>query len=172
MPYKYLKIKAGTYEKLKSIMDPSETFDNAINRLLELQKKVEELEREIKTYEEVLKEIQLKRETEVIRLDKTAWYITKMIFSVQALKDLVLEGQNGDKVKRQLLRLERVLNQIKSRYNVETEELLEVAKQFVESKDKEDLILLNEATKEIVKSIIIVMLGVEVKRAIPRSDNQ
>ena len=161
--YVNIKIRRETHEKLSSMLGPGETFDQLLNRLTD---RVDELERELYACNEAFKAFSLKREAEAIKLDKAAWYITKMIFSIQALKDLILLGRNGDEIKKQLLKLERVLNQIRTRYNVETSEVLEIAKQFVETKDKEDLILLNEATKEVVKGIIVVMLGVEIKHQV------
>ena len=176
MPYKNIKIHLDTYNRLNALKEPSESFDALINRLIdrvrELEEKVAELERlvplevERRVQERVasLAEEKVRKEVDSIQLDKAAWYITKLVFSIQALKDLVQRGAPHHDIDKQLKRLEKVLQQIKERYMVETRTLYEIARQFSVEPTRENLVLLNEATKEAVKSVFLRMLGLEVLR--------
>jgi len=61
-------------------------------------------------------------------------------------------------------RLAKICQQIRERYRVDISTLLDVAKQFVYEPSKENLVLLNEATKETIKHIFIRMLGLQIAR--------
>jgi len=176
VPYKNIKIHLDTYNRLNALKEPSETFDTLINRLIdrvrELEEKVAELEQRVpieveqRVRERVasLAEEKVRKEVDSIQLDKAAWYITKLVFSVQSLKDLVQINAPPYEIDKQLKRVEKVLMQIWERYRVETRTLYEVAKQYRVEPTRENLILLNEATKEVVKSIFVKMLSIEVIR--------
>ena len=174
--YKNIKIRRETYDRLASIQEPGESFDRVLNRLLdrvrELEERVAELERmvplevEKRVRERVasLAEERVRKEVDSVQLDKASWYITKLVFSIQSLKSLIQLGAQQQDIEKQLKRLEKVLQQVRERYGVETRTLYEIAKQFSEEPTRENLILLNEATKEVVKSIFIKMLSIEVIR--------
>ena len=171
-----IRISRETHERLRALMEPGETFDGVIRRLLdrvrELEEKVVALERSLpleverRVQQKVaeLAEEKVRKEIDAVSLDKASWYITKLVFSVQALKDLVTGGAPRQEVEKQLDRLTRVLSQIRERYGVRTEMLRQIAVQFVTEPRRENMILLNEATKETVKSVFIKMLGFEVAR--------
>ena len=85
--------------------------------------------------------------------DKAFWYSVKLAFSVQALKDIVQDNVNGELLAAQMQRLSEVCKQIEARIGVSCESLLAIAKQYADTRSKDDLILLNEATKEVAKEI-------------------
>jgi len=85
--------------------------------------------------------------------DKAFWYSMKLAFSVQALKDIVADGINGELLAAQMQRLREVCKQIADRIGVDCESLLSIAKQYADTRSKDDLILLNEATKEVAKEV-------------------
>jgi len=85
--------------------------------------------------------------------DKAFWYSMKLAFSVQALKDIVADGINSELLAAQMQRLKEVCKQIADRIGVDCENLVKVAEQFAASKSREDLILLNEMTKEVAKEV-------------------
>jgi len=173
--YKNIKLTKQTYERLKALLNPGETFDQLVLRILdsfrEKEERIRELEFRVNALEQGMMKMAEKCEeqikisaVDIVNLDKASWYSTKMLFSIQALKIYAYEYKDQKKAKDQLQRLKRVLEQIRDRYGVRTETLMEIARQFVEEPTRENLILLNEASKEVVKSIFLRLLGLEAMR--------
>ena len=173
--YKNIKIREETYDRLRSFLSPGETFDHGINRLFDelrtCQEEKLELDRRVATLEQGMMRVAEKvgqavkiSAVDIVSLDKASWYGTKMLFSIQALKIYAYELRDEKKARNQLRRLKKVLEQIKDRYGVRTGTLLEIARQFVEEPTKENMILLNEASKEVVKSIFLRLMGLEALR--------
>lgn len=173
---KLVKVHDSTYERLKALMSPSDSFDSIINKLLdrlaELESKVAEMERTIEYLKDLNKktsnipeDIEEKvKEVHSVWLDRAGWYVVKLAFGVQALKDAIDYGLSPVVIDEKLARLAKVCKQIKERYGVETEILVDIAKQYAVEKDKESKIVLNDATKEIVKNIISKILSLNVIR--------
>ena len=112
--------------------------------------------------EELIEKAQAKDKLDPIAFDKAAWYSFKLVTTVtflKAYKQLGLE----DKVKEQLDMVRYVTEQIKERYEVETKEVFEVAKQYAESGSKDDMILLNEITKAIIKYLFMKIANLKVQ---------
>jgi len=84
-------------------------------------------------------------------IDRVSWYITKMVISIQSLKCL----GDRDSREKQLERTLNILKQISERLDIDTSLLQDVVKQYFEDPSKENMIIVNETTKEIVKSIIM-----------------
>ena len=132
----------------------------------EVYNKLTELKGEDKTYHEVITELlekaQAKDKLDPIAFDKAAWYSFKLVTTVtflKAYKQLGLE----DKVKEQLEMVKYVTNQIKERYDVETKEVFEVAKQYANDGDKESMILLNEIVKAVIKYLFMKIANLKVQ---------
>jgi len=111
---------------------------------------------------ELLEKSQAKEGLDPIAFDKASWYSFKLVTTItflKAYKQLGLE----DKVKEQMDMVRYVTNQIKERYGVETKEVYEIAKQYAESGSKDDMILLNEITKAVIKYIFMKIVGLKVQ---------
>lgn len=162
--YKNVKLRVETWKRLRALQQPGESFDATINRLLTMVAELEARVRELEARTEPSVEECVRRDVDSVMLDKAAWYVTKMLFSIQALKERVAHQAPESEIEKQLRRLSSVLEQINKRYGVETRTLMDVALQFVKERSREELIILNEAAKEVVKSIIVKLLALNVVR--------
>lgn len=162
--YKNVKLRVETWKRLRALQQPGESFDATINRLLTMVAELEARVKELEARTEPSVEECVRRDVDSVMLDKAAWYVTKMLFSIQALKERVTHQAPESEIEKQLRRLSSVLEQINKRYGVETRTLMDVALQFVKERSREELIILNEAAKEVVKSIIVKLLALNVVR--------
>jgi len=87
-------------------------------------------------------------------LDRVAWYIVKLCYTVQALKDNPSQGQQ--------LRANGIIKQVEERLKVDLTELKEAIKKYTEAKTKENLLALNEALKKAIMKLITDALKAEV----------
>lgn len=122
-----IKISEDVYKKLLSLKRSEDTWSTLLDRLAGVR---------FPSSEEI---------------DRVSWYITKMIISIQSLKCLV----DRDSREKQLERTLNVLKQISERLDIDTSLLQDVVKQYFGDPSKENMIIVNEATKEVVKSIIM-----------------
>ena len=81
--------------------------------------------------------------------DKISWYVIKLSMSVGHFKE-VPDQLNFNQLK-------YTSNQIKERLGVDTSKLVELAKEYMANPTKENKIALNEALKEIVKKLILLL---------------
>jgi len=122
-----IKISEDVYRKLLSLKRSEDTWNTLLERLSSVR---------IPSSEEI---------------DRVSWYITKMIISIQSLKCLV----DRDSREKQLERTLNVLKQVSERLDIDTSILQDIVKQYSVDPSKENMIIVNEATKEVVKSIIM-----------------
>jgi len=122
-----IKISEDVYKKLLSLKRSEDTWSTLLDRLAGVR---------FPSSEEI---------------DRVSWYITKMIISIQSLKCLV----DRDSREKQLERTLNVLKQISERLDIDTSILQDIVKQYFGDPSKENMIIVNEATKEVVKSIIM-----------------
>lgn len=85
--------------------------------------------------------------------DKAVWYATKLCFSVQSLKEKVAEG-DAEAAELQLQRINEITETIFTRLKIDVRDVAYIAAQYAKSRDRDDLVTLNEATKEAVKEIV------------------
>jgi len=85
--------------------------------------------------------------------DKAVWYATKLCFSVQSLKEKVAEG-NAEAAELQLQRINEITETIFTRLKIDVRDVAYIASQYARTKERDDLVTLNEATKEAVKEIV------------------
>ncbi len=163
-----IKVRDDTYQTLRALMRPEDTFDSVIKRLFEnviaLNEALSKCEEEKEAIKKAIAEKKATEEVDAIDLDKAAWYTTKVLFSIQALKDLVEAEASAMEIDRQLNRVLKNLDQVRERYGINVRTVKEIVTQYVNEPTKENKILLNEATKELVKSIFIKMLSLQVLR--------
>ena len=82
-------------------------------------------------------------------LDRISWYIIKLAMSVGHFKEY------PDKLNYNQLKY--TAKQIQERLGVDTSKLLVLAEEYMRKQDKETKIRLNEALKEIVKKMILLL---------------
>ncbi|MCD6198932.1 MAG: hypothetical protein J7K15_10240 [Deltaproteobacteria bacterium] len=104
-----------------------------------------------------------KPQVDAKELDRAAWYMLKLAFSVQVLKQLVDEGRQNGEVERQLQRLKEICGQIEERLKVDADIVIDAAYEFLSYRDVESKTFLNSAVKEVYKRILARFLGFEVK---------
>jgi len=116
-------------------------------------------------YEEKLKELlEVRHKTLATRLELASWYITKFMLAFYGWRSLIDNNINDEAlIKQKLQQLKKVCEQLESRYGISTEDFRNVVKQYLESHDKEDMILVTQLAKEIIKQIIIKILGYQVE---------
>ena len=116
-------------------------------------------------YEEKLKELlEIRNKTIATRLELASWYITKFMLSFCGWRFLIDQNCKDESlINQKLEQLVKVTNQLKERYGIEIEDFKNVVKQYLESRDKEDLILVTQMAKEIIKQIIIKILNYQVE---------
>ena len=85
--------------------------------------------------------------------DKALWYATKLCFSVQSLKEKVVAG-DGEAADLQLQRIDEITKTIYERLKIDVRDVAFIAAQYARTKERDDLVTLNEATKEAVKEIV------------------
>ena len=85
--------------------------------------------------------------------DKAVWYATKLCFSVQSLKEKVVAG-DGEAVTLQLQRIDEITKTIYERLKIDVRDVAFVAAQYARTRERDDMVTLNEATKEAVKEIV------------------
>jgi len=78
------------------------------------------------------------------RVDIALWYCEKLAFSIQALK--------MNKSKEQMQRVLKLLEQVRKRYRIDISLLHDVVAAFMS--DNANIVVLNEALKETMKSIL------------------
>jgi len=87
-------------------------------------------------------------------LDRVAWYVVKLCYTVQAFKDNPKQGQ--------LLRANGIIKQVEERLKVDLTDLKTAIKEYSETQSKEKLLALNEALKRAVMKLITDALKAEV----------
>ena len=143
-----IKVSEKTKERLEELKPiAGGTFDKVITFLLDF-------------YEE-RKDAKPKVDADVV--DKAAWYMLKLAFSVQALKELVDRNASKAEIDRQVYRIRQVCKQIYDRLGVRADEVLEAVNEFLECKDVESKTYLNASVKEVFKKILAKFLGFEIK---------
>ena len=146
--YTTIKVSRKTHEKLMKLkQELGMSFDQLISFLVDFY------------YEQKNK----KPEVDAKQLDRAAWYMLKLSFSVQTLKILIDEGRQNGEVQKQLERLKQVCEQISERLKVDTDIVIDAAYEFLSYKDVESKTFLNGAVKEVYKRILARFLGFEVK---------
>ena len=85
--------------------------------------------------------------------DKAVWYSVKLCFSVQSLKEKVVAG-DGEAIDLQLQRIDEITKTIYERLKIDVRDVAFIAAQYARTKERDDLVTLNEATKEAVKEIV------------------
>jgi len=86
-----------------------------------------------------------RRRDEIPILDKLSWYIVKLSYSISKMKD----EPNEENFKW----LVKTISQIKDRLNIDVTYILDIAKSYMATKSKQDLIELNMAWKQAVLDI-------------------
>ena len=143
-----VKVSEETKQKLDEIKAfVGGTYDKAIRYLIEF-------------YEAKKNE---KPVVDAEALDRAAWYMLKLSFSVQALKEIVERGGNKAEIDRQVYRIRQICKQIYDRLGVKCDIVLEAVQEYLENRDVESKTYLNAAVKEVFKRILARFLGFEVK---------
>ena len=168
MGYKHIKIKTETYETLRLLMSPTDTFDSIINKLVDtvsyLDSALKECEKRVAEERKKIAEEKVKNAVDAIDLDKAAWYMAKIAFSIQTLKTLIENKAPQPEIDMQYRRVLKNLDQLRERYGINVNAIKDIVSQFVADPSKENKILVNEATKELFKSILLKILSLELLR--------
>ena len=116
-------------------------------------------------YEEKLRELlEIRNKTIATRLELASWYITKFMLSFCGWRFLIDNNVKDESlIAQKLEQLKKVCDQLESRYGISTEDFRNIVRQYLESRDKEDLILVTQMAKEIIKQIIIKILNYQVE---------
>jgi len=81
-----------------------------------------------------------------------AWHTFKLAFGIASIRTAVGRGEDPNPYAQKTL---KTLQQIRQRFNVDTSYVAGVLKQYLETREKQDMLLLNEVVKELVKELIL-----------------
>jgi len=86
------------------------------------------------------------------RFQTVAWHTFKLAFGIANIRTAVGKGEDPNPYAQKTL---KTLQQIRQRFNVDTSYVAGILKQYLETKEKQDMLLLNEVAKELVKELML-----------------